>query len=57
MKIHDKNINKFKLEYIKLLFEIKKIRYKGDDPSIEMLSQACELGKLTGVSKQELRNL
>lgn len=57
MKIHDKYLNKYKLDYIKLLLEIIRIRNKGDDPSKEILSQARELGKLTGVSEQELENL
>ena len=57
MKILDKYPNKYKLDYIKLLLEIIRIRNHGDDPSKEILSQARKLGKLTGVSEQELKNL
>jgi hypothetical protein len=57
MEIDDKYLFKHKLDYIKLLLEIIRIRNHGDDPPDEILSQARKLGQLTGVSEQELKNL
>ena len=57
MEIDDKYHFKNKLDYIKLLLEISRIRYRGEDPPEEFLNQARELGQLIGVSEEELNNL
>jgi hypothetical protein len=57
MEIDDKYHFKCKLDYIKLVVKISRIRYRGDDPPEELLSQARELGKLAGVSAEEFNNL
>ena len=57
MGIDNKFLFKYKLDYIKLLLKIIRIRNHGDDPPEEILGQARKLGQLTGVSEQELKNL
>jgi hypothetical protein len=57
MEINDKYLFQRKLEYLKLLLKIIRLRNHGDDLPEEILSQACKLGQLTGVSEQELINL
>ena len=57
MEIDDKYHFKNKLDYVKLLLEISRIRYRGEDPPEEFLNQARELGQLIGVSEEELNNL
>ena len=56
MEIDDKYHFKNKLDYVKLLVKISRIRYRGEDPPEEFLNQARELGQLIGVSKEELNN-
>jgi len=57
MEIDDKYLFQRKLEYLKLLLKIIRLRNNGDDLPEEILSQAHKLGQLTGVSEQELKNL
>ena len=57
MKIDDQYLFEYKLDYVKLLVKISRIRYRGEDPPEEFLSQARELGQLIGVSEEELNNL
>ena len=57
MEIDDKYHFKNKLDYVKLLLKISRIRYRGEDPPEEFLNQARELGQLIGVSEEELNNL
>ena len=57
MEIDDKFDVKHKIDYLKLALKISKIRYKGDEPPNELLQQAHEIGRLAGVSEQELKNL
>jgi hypothetical protein len=57
MEIDDKYLFKNKLDYIKLVLKIIRIRNLRDDPPGEILSQARKLGQLTGVSAEELNNL
>ena len=57
MEKNDNYSFKHKLNYIKLLLKIIRIRNHGDDPSKEILIQAQKLGQLTGVSAEELKNL
>jgi len=57
MEIDDKYLFENKLDYVKLLVQISRIRYRGDDPPEEFLSQARKLGQLIGVSEEELNSL
>ena len=57
MEIDDKYHFKNKLDYVKLLLKISRIRYRGEDPPEEFLAQARKLGQLIGVSEEELNNL
>jgi len=57
MEIDDKYLFENKLDYVKLLVQISRNRYRGDDPPEEFLSQARKLGQLIGVSEEELNNL
>jgi hypothetical protein len=57
MEIDDKSLFKHKLDYIKLLLKIIRIRNQGGDPPEQILSQASKLGQLNGVSAEELKNL
>lgn len=57
MEIDDKYHFKNKLDYVKLLLKISRIRYRGEDPPEEFLNKARELGQLIGVSEEELNNL
>jgi hypothetical protein len=57
MEIDDKYLFDHKLDYLKLVFKISKLRYRGDEPPRELLQQAHELGRLAGISKEELKNL
>jgi len=57
MEIDDKYLFEHKLEYVKLLVKISRIRYRGEDPPEQDLTQAHKLGQLIGVSEEELNNL
>ena len=57
MEIDDKIDIKHKSDYLKLVLKISKIRYQGDEPSKELLQQKREMGRLAGISEQELENL
>jgi hypothetical protein len=57
MEIDDKIPFKQKLDYLKLILKISKIRYQGNEPSKDLLQQAREIGRLAGISEQELENL
>ena len=57
MEIDDKHLFEHKLEYVKLLVKISRIRYRGEDPPEQDLTQARKLGQLIGVSEEELNNL
>ena len=57
MEINDKILLKHKLDYLKLALKISKLRYHGDEPSKGLLQRAHELGRLAGISEQELKNL
>ncbi len=57
MEIDDRIPFKQKLDYLKLVLKISKIRYQGDEPSKELLQQAYEIGRLIGISEQELERL
>ena len=57
METADKYLLKHKLDYLKLALKISKLRYHGDEPPKEILKQAHKLGRLAGISKEELENL
>lgn len=57
MEIDDKYLSKHKLDYLKLSLKICKMRYHGDEPPKELLHRAYEIGRLAGISEQELKNL
>ncbi|MGD2186416.1 MAG: hypothetical protein PVI71_09825 [Desulfobacterales bacterium] len=57
MEIDDKIDFKHKLDYFKLSLKISKLRYHGDEPSNKLLQHAHELGRLAGISEEELDNL
>ena len=57
MEIDDKYLFEHKLEYVKLLVRISRIRYRGDEPPEEYVNQARKLGQLIGVSEEELNRL
>ena len=53
----DKYLFEHKLDYVKLLVKISRIRYRGEEPPEEDLSRARKLGQLIGVSEEELNKL
>jgi len=57
MEIDDKYLLKHKLDYLKLALKISVLRYHGDEPPKGLLKRAHKLGRLAGVSKEELKNL
>ena len=57
MEIHDKSLLKLKKDYLKLSLKIYTMRYRGEEPSKELLQQALELGRLAGISEIELKSL
>ena len=57
MEIAKKILFKQNLDYLKLVLKISKLRYKGQEPPKKLLQQARKIGRLAGISKQELCNL
>ena len=57
MKIDEKYLFKHKIDYLKLALEISRLRYKGEEPPKKLLQQAHEMGRLAGISEDELKNL
>jgi hypothetical protein len=57
MEIDDKYLLKHKLDYLKLTLAISKLRYHGEEPSMDLLLQAHELGYLADIPDDELNNL
>ena len=57
MEIHDKSLLKLKKDYLKLSLKIYTMRYRGEEPSKELLQQTFELGRLAGISEIELKSL
>ena len=51
------NLFKHKIDYLKLTLEISKLRYHGEEPSLELLMQAREVGCLAEIPDDELNNL
>lgn len=46
-----------KLEYLKFVLKISRIRNQGEDPPEALLKQAFEVGRLAGISEDELNQL
>jgi len=57
MEINDKILVKHKLDYLKLTLKISKLRYHGEEPSIELLLRAQQVGSLAKIPDDELNNL
>jgi hypothetical protein len=57
MEIDDKYPFENKLEYLKFLLIISRIRYRGEDPPEVLLEQAIKMGGLAGISEEELNKL
>jgi hypothetical protein len=57
MKSNDKICIQNKLDYLKLVLKISKMRLQGDEPPEKLLQQAYEIGRLAGISEDELKNL
>ncbi len=57
MEIYDKYIFKHKFDYLKLALKISKLRYHGEEPSMDFLLQAREVGCLANIPDDELNNL
>jgi hypothetical protein len=57
MEIDDKYPFENKLEYLKFVLKISRIRNRGDDPPDALLKQALEIGRLAGISQDELNKL
>ena len=57
MKIDENDLLDHKLDYLKLILKISKLRYHGDEPPKELLRQAYEIGRLVGISEVELKSV
>ena len=57
MEIDHKYPFENKLEYLKFSLKISRIRNRGDDPPEVLLKQAFEVGRLAGISEDELNKL
>jgi len=57
MEIDNRLQVKYKVDYLKLALQITKIRFQGDQPPEELYKKAHELGRLAGISEEELKNL
>ena len=57
MKIDNKHLLKRKLDYLKLTLKISKMRYHGEEPSMDLLLQAQEVGCLAKIPDDELNKL
>ena len=57
MEIDDKFSFENKIEYLKFVLKISRIRNRGDDPPNALVKQAVEMGRLAGISEDELNKL
>ena len=55
MEIDAKIDAKNKNDYLNLVLKISWLRLKRDEPSKRLLEQAYEIGRLAGISEQELK--
>jgi hypothetical protein len=57
MEIDDKILLKHKLDYLKMTLKISKLCYHMEEPSIDLLLQAQQVGSLAKIPNEELNNL
>jgi hypothetical protein len=57
MEIDDRYLLKHKLQYLKLILKISRLRYHGEDPDMDLLLQAQKIGHLAGIADDELNSL
>jgi hypothetical protein len=57
MEIDDNILVKHKLDYLKLTLKISKLRYHGEEPPIELLLQAQQVGSIAKIPDEELNDL
>ncbi len=57
MVTNDKHLLKYKLDYLQLTLKISKLRYHGEEPSMDLLIQAHEVGCLAHIPDDELNYL
>ena len=57
MEINDKYFLKHKRNYLRLFLKIWTMRRQGSEPPKDLLQQAHNLGRLAGISEEELKNL
>ncbi len=53
----DKYLVKHKFDYLELTLKISKLRYHGEEPSVDLLLQAHKVGCLAKIPDDELNNL
>ena len=57
MNKDESTILQHKLDYLKLILKISKLRYHGEEPNTDLLIQAREVGCLAGINHEELDRL
>ena len=57
LKIDDKNLAKFKRDYLNLVLKISKLRSKGEEPPFELIMQAQDIGRLAHISEHQIDKL
>jgi hypothetical protein len=57
METNNKYRFDLKLDYLKLVLKISKIRHHGEEPPRKLLLRAHKIGRLAGISEEELKNL
>ena len=57
MENDDKNLAKLKRNYLNLVLNISKFRYKGEEPPFELIMQAQEIGRLAHISEHQIDKL
>jgi hypothetical protein len=57
MEIDDKYFLKHKRNYLRLFLKIWTMRRQGSESPKDLLQQAHNLGRLAGISEEELKNL
>ena len=57
METNNKYRFDLKYEYLKLILKISKIRHRGEEPPRKLIQRAHKIGRLAGISEQELKNL
>jgi len=57
MQTNKNSLVKHKLDYLKLILKISKLRYHGKEPPIDLLIEANKIGSLAEIPVDELTNL